>query len=104
MTHMLVSDDGKPIGVVNMDEIQKAGTLLGYDLAAAADNPAELERIIGRALTTVGSASFGYVCAAALRFVVEDLLEPLIEVGEAHGHPIRARMADAALKAREDLS
>lgn len=104
MTHMLVSDDDEPIAVVDLDAIQARGTRLGYDLSVASDDATALDELCAAAVAEVGPQGFGYVAAAALRHVVENILQPLIEVAEAHGHPIRAGLTDAAEQAQRDLS
>lgn len=95
-TYMLTDDQGGPVGVVSLDAINARAEKLAYTLAAVSNRPQEIERLTTELLEEVGPREFGYIAAGALGIVVQDILEPLIEVAEAHGHPIRERLADSA--------
>ena len=109
-TFLVTDDDGTPSALVDVDTIHAAGTRLALDLAAAANNPDELDRITTGYLARHGVDAFGYVVAAALRSLVRDVLDPVLTVTDAlhtQGlltHDLRAGLADAARNAKETLT
>ncbi|RZU31164.1 hypothetical protein [Blastococcus saxobsidens] len=104
--HFLVGDDGEPLGVVDIDVIQARATVLGFELATFHDDPPEIDRVMAEALTELGPEAFGYVAAAALRHVVENVVNPLMDVADAAGvgDSVHAGLVAAARHAREVLS
>ncbi|MBB5785988.1 hypothetical protein [Jiangella mangrovi] len=88
-TYFVVSDDNEPIGIFNLDQVETEATRYAHALAAASDDPAALDRINAETLARVGVDSIGYVCASALRIVVEHILSPVLDVAAAHGTDLR---------------
>lgn len=100
----LLDDQGDLLGMVSLAAINARGEALAHDLAAVSSKPRQIEAIVGQLLADVGPREAGYVAASALGVVVQDILDPLIEVAEALGHPIRARLAEVARAARDGRS
>lgn len=88
-TYLVVTDSGEPVGVFDRQRIEDEGCRFAFALAAVCDDPAALDRVQAETLARVGTESFGYVAANALRVVVEDILSPALEVAEAHGTDLR---------------
>ena len=107
--HLVLDGNGIPLAFVDVDQIQAAATTLGFDLAAAAHDPEQVEQVLAAVLTKHGDNAFGYITASALRHVVANILNPVLEVtDELHkyghlAHDLRAGLADAARNARETL-
>jgi hypothetical protein len=99
---LLATDQAAP--ALPVDPYQSAGSRLGYDLAAASDDPTALDQLWADALTTHGPEAFGHVAAAALRHVIEHVVHPLVDLAERHSHPARQRLTDAADHAHRNLS
>lgn len=78
--HFLIDDDGRPLGMFDVDLIQADATALAYALAVAANDRSELERVSSEWLQRVGAAGFGYVAAAAMRQLAEGVVGPLLDV------------------------
>lgn len=91
-THLVVDDNGLPIGIFDADMITDEGTRFAFALAAACDEPDAVQRIQAETLARVGTASFGYVAASALSVMVEHILSPSFDVAQAHGTDLRAGM------------
>lgn len=106
MTHMLVNDDGQPLGVIDIDLIQARATRLGFEMATFHDDPTELDRVSAEALAEVGAQAFGYVTAAALRHVVENIVGPLMAIADEAGvgDAVHAGLAAAARNAGEVIA
>lgn len=109
-TNYIVTDDnGLPIGAVDLDELQALALRFGYDLADNSGDESALERISAEYLKEAGTEGFGYLTAAALRMVVANILEPVLQVLDAlhengHlAHDIRAGITEASLNARATL-
>ncbi|GAB3349869.1 hypothetical protein [Modestobacter lapidis] len=95
-TYMLSDDRGEPLGVVSLDAINTRANRLAFTLAAVSNKPRELERLTEEAIAELGSREFGYVAAGALGIVVQDILEPLVQIAEEVGVPMRERLTDDA--------
>ncbi|SDY27394.1 hypothetical protein SAMN05661080_02909 [Modestobacter sp. DSM 44400] len=93
-TYLLTDDQGEPVGVADLDEINARGDRLAFALAAASNRPQEIERLLDEEIAAVGVREVRYVVAAALGTVVQDILEPLVMVAESAGVPIRERLAE----------
>lgn len=91
----IVDDQGMPIAAIDPDQIATYGVRLAFELAAHCDDPDQLERIFAQAIDTHGDA-FRYVAAAALKTVVRDVLEPLLQVTNAVGIDLRAGLTKCA--------
>lgn len=109
MTFLLTDDGGRPLGMVDPEQILAEATLLAYQLASFSDDPEELDRIAAETLTRVGSESYGYLAAAALRMLTQHILEPVLEVtdrlrevGVLH-HDLRDGLFQAYENARATL-
>lgn len=102
--YMLTDEQGDPLGMVSLAAVNTRGEALAHELAAVSNRPRQIEAIVGQLIADVGPREAGYVFAAAVGAVVQDILDPLIEVAEALGHPIRARLAEVARAAREGRS
>lgn len=99
---IVVSDDGSPMGVLNIDIVQAEGTALSYSLAAAAGDPADVQDIAAKTLMRVGQAEFGYIAAVAARQLAEGVIGPLLEVIDTvkaatglPAHDLRAGLAES---------
>ncbi len=107
-TYLVTDDDGAPSAFVDMDQIQSQAVRFAFDMAAACGDRAELERVSQAHVAEAGSA-FGYVAAAALRNLAENVLDPVLDVTDklhqtGHlNHDLRAGLADAAANARKEL-
>ncbi|WP_454194325.1 hypothetical protein [Nocardia sp. Marseille-Q1738] len=77
---MVIGDDGVPRGVVDLAEMQANATRLMYQLAAAAGDDAEVDRISTEWAARLDPDDFGYVCAGALSLLTRCVLAPLLEV------------------------
>jgi hypothetical protein len=95
-TYLVVSDSGEPIGLFDRQRIEDEGCRFAFALAAACGHPAELDRVQAETLARVGTESFGYIAANALRVVVEHILSPVLDVAEAHGTDLRASIRAVA--------
>lgn len=94
--YMIVGDDGEPLGMVDMDEIQTEGTRLAFAMAAVSNDPDALDRVQAAFLDRVGVASFHYVVASALRVMTEHILSPSFDVAMAYGTDLREGMRKIA--------
>ena len=92
--YMLCDDDGTPAGMVDVDAIESAATVLAYRMADACDDHARLDAITTQAITEQGSGGFGYVAAAALRITIECLLAPTLRVTDTAGIDLRTALHD----------
>lgn len=108
-TYLVSDEDGEPLGVFDIDQVQAQATRLAFDMAEACGDRAKLEAVTARHLTEAGTSGFGYVAAAALSILARQVLDPVLQVTDAlhaggHlGHDMRAGLADAARNARESL-
>ena len=93
---VIVDNDGMPTGSVDMDVITTAGTKLAFDLAANASDPTRVQQISAQVLAEQGTSAFGLICATALRIVVEDILDPVLDVTETLGTDLRPGIRDVA--------
>lgn len=110
MTRYLMQDDGgTPRGVVDTDELERAATLLGFRLAVVAGDDLETERMTTQALEVWGADAFGFLAAATLRHVVDNVLAPVLDVcDELHkagalSADLRDGLADALANAEATL-
>lgn len=89
-TYLIVDDHGSPIGMADMDQITTDGTKLAFALAACCDDPAAMDRVQAQTLARVGTGTFGYVAACAVRILAAEILSPTLDVAAAHGSDLRA--------------
>ncbi|QOR69135.1 hypothetical protein IM660_10350 [Ruania alkalisoli] len=107
--YLVTDEDGTPAAFVDMDQIQSQAVRFAYDMAAACGDRAELERVSEQHLAEAGTGAFGYVAAAALRNMTEQVLDPVLDVTDrlhetGHlAHDLRAGLAEAAANARKEL-
>jgi len=106
VTHILTTEDGKPLGTINMDAILARAVHLGFELAVFHDDPPQLDRLFAEALDELGSREYGYVVAAALRHVVENVFSPIIAIADEAGvgDSVHLGLVKAAQEAREVLT
>ena len=99
---VIVDDNGVPSAILDVDLIQSAAIRLMYDMAANSSSQGELERISARYIEEVGVDLFGYVTAAALKFMTSNVLEPTLAVldGVAPDIDMRGKLVESALNAR----
>ncbi|MDV6275402.1 hypothetical protein R3Q06_18055 [Rhodococcus erythropolis] len=99
---VIVDDDGVPSAILDVDLIQSAAIRLMYDMAANSGSQGELERISARYMDEIGVDLFGYVTAAALKFMTSNVLEPTLAVldGVAPQIDMRGKLVESALNAR----
>jgi len=83
------TDDGQPLGVVDVSQLQDQGARLAFRMAASCGDPGRLDAIAAETLAAVGVGAFGFVAAAALRCLAEQVLDPALEAGEAAGVHLR---------------
>ncbi|MDO3647675.1 hypothetical protein [Nocardia mangyaensis] len=102
---MIVNEDGTPRGVVDRDRLESDSTRLMYQLAAAAGDDAETDRIACEWVERLDPDAFGYVAAGALSLMTRCILGPLLEVlDEALPHiKFRAKLAESRDHAEETL-
>lgn len=98
----IVDDNGVPSAILDVDLIQSAALRLMYDMAANSGSQGELERVSARYMDEVGVELFGYVTAAALKFMTSNVLEPTLAVldGVAPHIDMRGKLVESALNAR----
>ncbi|HEY9416623.1 MAG TPA: hypothetical protein VIQ30_17845 [Pseudonocardia sp.] len=77
---MVVGDDGVPRGIVELADLQSDATRLMYEMAAAAGNDAELDRIGFEWSARLDPDAMGYVSAGALSLMTRNILAPLLDV------------------------
>lgn len=94
--YTIIDDNGMPTGSVDMDAITDAGTKFAFALAAAADDHEKVLEISANTLAEHGPKAFGYVAACALQIVVEEVLNPVLEVAEALGTDVRPGLVAVA--------
>lgn len=99
---VIVDDNGVPSAILDVELIQSAAIRLMYDMAANSGSQGELERISARYMDEVGVDLFGYVTAAALKFMTSNVLEPTLAVldGVAPQIDMRGKLVESALNAR----
>ncbi|MGY1855394.1 hypothetical protein [Modestobacter sp. SYSU DS0290] len=97
-SYLLADDSGNPAGVVDVEAINARGARLAFALAAGNDQPKRIEALMGELIAEVSPREVGYVSAAALGTVVQDILEPLVQIAEEVGVPMRERLAGDATK------
>lgn len=81
-TYLVVDGTGAPTAVVDPEVITRAATRYALALAALSDKPEAMRDLSSQVLAKHGPQSFGLVCATALQVVVEDVLEPVIQISE----------------------
>ncbi|SCX37927.1 hypothetical protein SAMN03159343_0241 [Klenkia marina] len=91
--HFLRDDHGGPLGVVSVNAVNERGAILAFAAAVASNRPRDLEQLTQELVEEVGPREAGYVFAAALGTLVQDVLDPLLDVVEATGHPVRTKLA-----------
>ncbi|RJO80234.1 hypothetical protein D5S18_00325 [Nocardia panacis] len=94
---MILGEDGAPKSVVDVARMQADATRLMYQMAAAASDNAELDRIGTEWAAALDPDYFGYVAAGALSLLVRNILAPLLEVldATAPGHDFRRTLAES---------
>ena len=91
-----------------LDAVQAEATILGFRLAVVAGDNVETEHVLFRALNA-NEERFGYLAAATLRHVIDNVLAPLLDVtSELHragalSHDLRQGLADALANAEKTL-
>ncbi|MFD4368978.1 hypothetical protein [Rhodococcus sp. NPDC058521] len=101
---LIVDDNGSPIAMMNIDQVQMQAIQLGNEMAAACHDHDALDALSEKWINRVGVDAFGCVAAGALRHVVADILDPSLHVLEqvAPGMPsMRGKLAKIAA---EDLT
>lgn len=91
----LIDATGVPIAAVNLPKIIAAGTQLAFDAAAHSDDPEHL-KLLFTGIMQAGPGAYGYVCAAALDVLVQQILQPALEVAAAHGNDLRPMLYEIA--------
>lgn len=95
---LIVGDDGEPMGMVDMARLEQDSGRLCFEYAAAANDPAELDRIAERWASQENEPHYlGYVAAAALSLMVSAVLDPLLVVLDEAlpEHRFREKLAEA---------
>ena len=93
---LLVDDEGKPLGMVDLDAVHDDGERLAYRLAAAADDERRVELLIAATVRAYGPRAAGPVFAAALRTLTTDVTAGLLDVTDEIGVPARAKLTAMA--------
>ncbi|MGW6659368.1 hypothetical protein [Rhodococcus sp. NPDC055024] len=101
---MIVDDDGMPSAVIDMDMVTNAAVRLMYDMAANSGDEGALSKVSAQYLDEVGTELFGYTCAAALKMMTANILEPTLETCDRAGIHLRQGLSDAARNAKDTLS
>lgn len=76
--HVIVDIDGTPLGVMDAIQTQADAKVLAYRIAAVSDDIEEVDRILSEELRRVGNVGFGFIALAALRIVIEHIVDPLL--------------------------
>lgn len=93
---MVVGDAGEPLGFVDRDRIDRAATIFMLALAANSDDSEALPAIATETLQREGPEGFGYVAAAAVKLMAENVVEPLLQVtDQTCSHDMRGGLRDA---------
>lgn len=102
---MIVGEDGMPKSVVDIGKMQSDATRLMYQMAAAAGDDAELDRIGTEWAMSHDPDYFGYIAAGALSLLVRNILEPTLQViDEVLPHiGLRAKITESRDNAEETL-
>lgn len=77
---MVIGDDGVPRGIVELADLQADATRLMYQMAAAAGDDAEVDRIGVEWSARLDPDAMGYAAAGALSLMTRNILAPLLEV------------------------
>lgn len=95
---MVLDDNGMPMAVMNVDEIQSQSIKLAYEMGAVCGDPAALDALSAKWVAHLGPDAFGYVAAGALRALAQHVLDPTIKVVEriAPDMDLRAQLAASA--------
>ncbi|MBF6213822.1 hypothetical protein IU487_22660 [Nocardia puris] len=95
--YMVIGDDGIPRGVVDHAQLTADATRLMYQLAAAAGDNTETDRIAAEWVDRLDPDAFGYTAAGALSLMTRCVLAPLLEVLDAALPHIgfRAKLAES---------
>lgn len=93
---MLTDEDGGPLGMVSLSEVNARADRLAFALAAVCDEPRRIAQLITAARAAGGTREFEYVAAAALGTVIEDIVRPLVVAAEGAGYPLRECLARVA--------
>ncbi|NKR31343.1 hypothetical protein GS504_20730 [Rhodococcus hoagii] len=75
---MIVDDNGAPVGMLDIDQMQSDSIALGYDMARNSHDDQALNEVSARWLAKLGPDSFGLVAAGALRMVAHYILDPTL--------------------------
>jgi hypothetical protein len=87
--YTVIDSSGMPTGSVDLDAIMTAGAKLAFDLAGNSGDHDKIIQISSQTLAEHGPAAFGFVAAAALQIVVEEILDPVLAVTDALGTNLR---------------
>lgn len=103
---LIIGDDGLPLSVLDIDKMQSDSTRLMYQMAAAAGDRDELDRIGAEWAGSHDPDYFGYVAAGALSLMVRCVLEPVLEVldGVMPAARFREKLAESRDHAEGTLS
>ena len=77
---MIVGDNGEPLGVLDTAKMTADATRLMFQMAAAAGDDAELDRIGIKWTSALDPDTFGMVAAGALSLLVRCILAPTLDV------------------------
>lgn len=76
---LTVDETGAPRGVVSVNALATQGTLMMYEYARAAEDPAELQRITQEWAGRITDADeLAYVQSLALRWLASDVIAPML--------------------------
>lgn len=102
---MIVDDNGAPLAMLDLDQMQGHSIALAYDMAQHCGDPDALDEVSAKWIDKVGVDAFGYVAAGALRLMAHNILEPTLQAVDRLAPTLNYRgiLADAARNAEEVL-
>lgn len=87
---LVSGEDGSPLGVFRMSQIESDGVDFAFALAAVSGDDVAITSVVAETLSRVGSSAFGYVAASALKIMTTEILEPALVVTDTVGIDLRS--------------
>jgi hypothetical protein len=86
---VVIDADGMPIAAIDTAAIDADGKQLAALLTYHSLDAERVHQLIAESLERHGPRGHGLVCAVALQHLVEEVLDPLVQIAEAHGIAVR---------------
>lgn len=93
---ILTDQDGIPTSVLDVERLRADARRLAYSLTAHCDDEQAITNLMNAALAEWGQPAMGMLCAGALRVMATDVVSGLLDITDALGAEVRAKLAALA--------